>query len=129
MRENGSPPPRFQFDEEHTYFATILPVHPEALAAADDLRDDLQGKADNISEQVAAVLAHLDDEMTRQDLQAALGLGNREHFRKAYLAPALEAGVVEMVYPDKPNSRAQRYRLTKAGRDFKEMQREQDTAK
>ncbi|MGQ0524737.1 MAG: Fic family protein, partial [Betaproteobacteria bacterium] len=44
-----------------------------------------------------------------------LGLRDDEHFRKAYLLPALEAGWVEMTIPDKPNSRLQKYRLTAAG--------------
>ena len=32
------------------------------------------------------------------------------------MVAALEAGLVEMTVPDKPNSRSQRYRLTKAGK-------------
>ena len=28
MSENGSPEPRFDFDEGRTYFRAILPVHP-----------------------------------------------------------------------------------------------------
>ncbi len=51
-------------------------------------------------------------EMTRQAMQDSVGLAHREHFRKAYLAPALALGVIEMTQPDKPNSRSQRYRLT-----------------
>jgi len=51
--------------------------------------------------------------MTRRELQIALGLKNGEHFRKAYLLPALETGAIEMTIPDKPNSRLQKYRLTK----------------
>jgi ATP-dependent DNA helicase RecG len=128
MRDNGSPPPSFQFNEDHSYFATILPVHPEALAAADnlhgDLHGDLHGEAGEISEQVAAVLAHLEGEMTRQNLQAALGLANRDYFRKAYLVPAIEAGIVEMLHPDKPNSRIQRYRLTPAGKALRRQKRD-----
>ena len=56
--------------------------------------------------------------MTRQDLRKALGLKNDEHFRKAYLLPALQAGLIEMTIPDKPRSRNQRYRLTPEGREF-----------
>ena len=52
--------------------------------------------------------------MTRKELRDALSLGNREHFRTAYLVPALEAGVIE-TRPDKPNGQ-NRYRLTAAGR-------------
>jgi ATP-dependent DNA helicase RecG len=54
-------------------------------------------------------------EMTRQQLQAALGLQNDEHFRKAYLQPALDAGLIELTIPDKPRSSEQRYRLTAKG--------------
>jgi len=58
--------------------------------------------------------------MSRQTIQDALGLTNREHFRKTYLAPALEQGVIEMTLPDKPNSRSQRYRLTALGQRWLE---------
>jgi ATP-dependent DNA helicase RecG len=42
-------------------------------------------------------------------------LKNVEHFRKAYLLPAISAGLVEMTRPDKPKSRLQKYRLTATG--------------
>lgn len=54
--------------------------------------------------------------MTREQLQAAVGLKHRGHFSRAYLLPALRAGLIEMTVPDKPRSRNQRYRLTSAGR-------------
>ena len=37
------------------------------------------------------------------------------HFRRAWLVPALEAGLIEMTIPDRPRSSQQRYRLTTAG--------------
>ncbi|XSG83666.1 MAG: Fic family protein [Methylohalobius sp. ZOD2] len=55
-------------------------------------------------------------EMTRQQLKEALGLKDDEHFRKAYLLPALDAGLIEMTIPDKPRSSKQKYRLTDKGR-------------
>jgi predicted HTH transcriptional regulator len=54
-------------------------------------------------------------EMTRLQLQQALGLKDDEHFRKAYLQPALDAGLIEMTVPDKPRSSKQKYRLTPTG--------------
>ena len=57
-------------------------------------------------------------EMTRQQIQESLGLRHEDHFRKAYLLPALQAGLIEMTVPDKPRSRNQRYRLTPEGREF-----------
>lgn len=77
-----------------------LPAHPPALVPA---------------AQVGTLLAQMEGEMTRQAMQDAVGLAHREHFRKTYLAPALELGVIEMTQSDKPNSRGQRYRLTGPG--------------
>jgi hypothetical protein len=62
------------------------------------------------------LLGVLRGEMSRQALQEALGLRDDEHFRKAYLLPALDAGLVEMTIPDRPTSRLQQYRLTRRGR-------------
>lgn len=55
--------------------------------------------------------------MNRQQLKTALGLKDDEHFRKAYLLPALEAGLIERTIPDKPRSSRQKYRLTHKGRE------------
>ena len=54
--------------------------------------------------------------MTRQQLQAALKLKDDEHFRKSYLLPALETGLIEMTIPAKPKSSKQKYRLAEKGR-------------
>ena len=62
------------------------------------------------------LLSVLTGEMPRQQLKEALGLKDDEHFRKAYLLPALEAGLIEMTIPDKPRSSKQKYRLTDKGR-------------
>jgi hypothetical protein len=46
-------------------------------------------------------------------------LKDDEHFRKAYLLPAIEAHLIEMTIPDKPRSRSQsKYRLTENGRIY-----------
>lgn len=69
-----------------------------------------------VATEVRRVMETIRGEMARKELQIALGLKNDEHFRKAYLVPALEAGFIEMTIPDKPNSRLQKYRLTPEGR-------------
>lgn len=53
---------------------------------------------------------------TREELQKMLGLSDREHFRKTYLQPAIEAGYVALTIPDKPTSRNQKYYLTEKGK-------------
>jgi Fic family protein len=70
--------------------------------------------APEVTPEVRLVSA-LAGEMTRQQLKEALGLKDDEHFRKSYLLPALEAGLIEMTIPDKPRSSKQKYRLTDKG--------------
>ena len=67
---------------------------------------------------VVRLLRAMSGDVTRQHLQEALGLKHEDHFRNAYLQPALRAGLVEMTIPDKPRSRSQRYRLTPDGRRY-----------
>ena len=61
------------------------------------------------------LLAVMVGEMKRAEIQETWGLRHEDHFRDAYLGPALEAGVFEMTIPDKPRSSKHRYRL-KRGR-------------
>ena len=49
--------------------------------------------------------------LNRQELQNQLGLKDRKHFRERYLKPAIDAGIIEMTIPEKPNSKMQQYKL------------------
>ena len=60
--------------------------------------------------QVTRLLLVLHGEMSREELQQALGLKDRKSFRERYLQPALAAGLIEMTLPNQPNSKSQRYR-------------------
>ena len=71
-----------------------------------------------VTPEVMKVIAVLVGTMARRDLQEKLGLKDAESFRKRYLLPALNSGLVEMTMPDKPNSRLQAYRLSAAGRSL-----------
>jgi Fic family protein len=81
--------------------------------------DTVTSSTPEVTQEVAPevrLLSVLAGEMTRQQLKEALGLKDDEHFRKTYLLPALEAGLIEMTIPDKPRSSKQGYRLTEKGR-------------
>ena len=71
-----------------------------------------------VTGEVGRLLQALQGEMTRQSIQQALSLKHEDHFRKAYLVPALESGLVEMTLPGVPRSRLQRYRLTAQGQQW-----------
>lgn len=67
--------------------------------------------ADQESDQVKSLLTALgNDTLSALELMTKLQLSHRPTFRKNYLNPALAAGLIERTIPDKPNSRAQKYR-------------------
>jgi ATP-dependent DNA helicase RecG len=73
-------------------------------------------RAPEVTPEVTKLIRLLNGEMLRRDLQAAMDLKNDEHFQIAYLLPSLNAGLIAMTIPDKPNSSKQRYRLTPLGK-------------
>lgn len=109
MAANGSPVPLFETDEDRLAFVIRLPRHPLSLVPTTE-----------VTTEVERVLRVLVGEMSRQELREGLALKNDEHFRKAYLLPALGSGLVEMTLPDTPRSSKQRYRLTAIGRRWLE---------
>ncbi|WP_370573848.1 Fic family protein [Methanomethylovorans sp.] len=56
-------------------------------------------------------------------MQNVMKLKDNEHFRKKYLMPALENGLIEMTIPDKPRSGKQKYKLTEKGRMLREKEK------
>ncbi len=78
----------------------------------------------NVTPQVKRLLEALDGEQSRETLMKRLELKDAKHFRRHYLVPALEAGLVEMTQPDSPRSPTQKYRLTVEG--FRLIERRND---
>ena len=144
MRNNGSPPPSFETDDDRTWFLVRLPAHEASSLEAGEARtkqlvgqdapqdNSLEDKDKTsstpqdapqdapqvlsaVTQQVARLVAMLEREANRAELQEALMLRDRRNFVAAYLNPALEAGLIEMTLPDKPTSGNQRYRRTPAG--------------
>ena len=73
--------------------------------------------ADQVSDQVKRLLAALDEKsLSAMELMVMLNLKHRPTFRKNYLHPALNAGLIEMTIPESPNARGQKYRRTETFR-------------
>lgn len=67
-------------------------------------------------EQVRLLVSALGQQrLTLKELIAAMGLKNRPSFMKHYLNPALEQGVVCLLYPESPRHPRQKYLLTSYG--------------
>lgn len=63
---------------------------------------------------VEGLLAALkNEELTRNELMDRLKITDVKYFKTDYLQPALRAGLIEFVYPDKPNHPRQKYRRVK----------------
>ena len=114
MAANGSPVPQFETDDDRLAYLIRLPAHPLAeqpVGGTDQVTMD-------VTMDVANLLTKVNGEMSRPDLQAAMELKNADHFRRAYLAPAMAAGLLEMTAPNSPRSTKQRYRLTAQGQQW-----------
>ena len=77
----------------------------------DDLTVSISNNSENLTEYVKALLDIMEYDVpyTTASLMKMLDMKSRESFRKNYLHPAMELGIVSMTIPDKPNSRNQRY--------------------
>lgn len=63
----------------------------------------------NTQDRIAALLDFCSSPKTREEMQAHIGIANREYFRKAILKPLLASGRLKMTIPDKPSSKNQKY--------------------
>lgn len=119
MKANGSPPPIFETNDSRRTCLVRLPAHPLALLGTMEVTPQVAPQVTpQVTPEVSRIVAVLQGESTRQQLQQALGLSDIKHFRKAYLFPAIGAGLIQMTLPDKPRSSSQRYRLTAAGQQW-----------
>ena len=81
---------------------------------------------DQATDQVKRLLRFMDETfMSAAEIMAGLSLSHRPTFRKNYLRPALELGLLEMKYPENPRHPGQRYRLTPKGKRIKALLGEQ----
>ena len=81
-------------------------VKPIGQGAEHAAEQDTPQDRGHVTDRVEQLVAALAGEMSRVQLQAVIGLRDRNHFTSAYLRPAL---------PAKATSRNQRYRRTAAG--------------
>ncbi|MBD3892670.1 Fic family protein [Hydrogenophaga sp.] len=110
-------------DDDRLACAVHLPAHPQAWRPEPGGADT--GTMDvtmDVTPEVSGLLKRVQGEMSRAELQAVMGLRNADHFRKAYLAPAMAVGALEMTDPTSPRSTRQRYRLTTKGRPWLQQQ-------
>ena len=85
------------------------------LEQTDQILENIVGRMSDGEENLTEYVKHLleimeyDVPYTGTALMSKLGLKSKEAFRKNYMKPAMELGLIQMTIPDKPKSRNQRY--------------------
>lgn len=120
MKENGSPPPEFEFDADYSYFMVTLPIHPKAVEVISKRVTELDGTKLALSRHQVEILEKSFEPVNLTELIEITGRSDRTKFRNQVLNPLLDSGLLEMTIPDKPTSRNQKYRLTENGRKYLE---------
>jgi ATP-dependent DNA helicase RecG len=118
MRRNGSPPPRFDTDEERTYFLAELPSHPAFIEAGVEAGVGAGVGAEvSLSETELRVLRSLKKGPAgMREIVSALGQKTASGGLRKALDRLAELGLVSLTIPEKPNSKRQQRQLTAKGR-------------
>lgn len=133
-KEAGLAPPRFVQEQGQVKQVLWRPTVQVTVQVTAQVTDQVEALRDSLLQELAAALDQPTMQVTmqvavqvaaflalaakaeqpREVLQQAMGLANRDHFRKTYLNPVMVAGWLVRTLPD-PNSRLQRYRITPKG--------------
>lgn len=93
--------------KSNTFILFMLGVIKKAV---EEIVKDTHNHQIHISNQIKTLMSVIEVyPMSAVELMAKLGLKSRLTFRKNYLQPALEAGLIAMTDPDNPTNRNQRY--------------------
>ena len=113
MKANGSPDPRFETDNDRTYFVSYFPAHPLAV-----LKETAQvGTKSGPSRDQVQLLEFTFKERSIAELMELFKWQNRTKFRTKYIKPLIDVGWLTMTIPDKPQSSKQRYVTTETGKE------------
>ena len=89
-----------------------LPPQLTPSTSTDRLQEELHKQSDAVKKLIRALASA---QMSKKEMMTAVGLKDRTNFEDYYLAPALNAKIVRMLYPNSPNHPKQKYLLTKKG--------------
>ena len=108
MKQNGSPLPEFESDDDRSYFIIRLTARQDGDRPAEET---IKLKA-----QAELVLRALSEgEMSMNELVEKLGLERRTGSLQRTVSELLEAALIQFTIPNRPNSRLQKYQLTNEG--------------
>lgn len=78
--------------------------------AIKDIVRDTRNHLNHLSDQITMLMSVIESyPQSAAELMKKLNLKSREGFRRNYLTPAIEAGLIELSIPEKPTSKNQKY--------------------
>ena len=100
------------YDKKDKIYSCIIEYSNESLPLINPSSTPHQPLINPSSNSPAQRLLDIMDNNTysSDELMRRLGLKDRKSFQKTYLNPALQIGYIEMLYPDNPKRRGQRYK-------------------
>jgi ATP-dependent DNA helicase RecG len=114
MKKNGSPPPKFQTDQNRTHFLTTLPIHPYTKLEQVILP---MGKEIRLNETDKRILKGcLKKPLAAQQIAKILGYPDVTRNVRNSLRKLLASQYLRYSIPEKPNSRNQTYIITESGK-------------
>lgn len=96
-----------EFKSEAGHFVVIFRLPEEKRMTSHDTHQDTMHDTMQVTPQVEQLLAVCKTPLSRQEIQDQLKLRNRDYFRKNYLKPALDVGLIERTIPEAPRSKFQ----------------------
>jgi ATP-dependent DNA helicase RecG len=116
MRENGSPRPQFETDEDRSYFLIRLPIHPDLELVRLETEPAAELDTEPAEDWELTVLNLCLIPRKSSEIQEVTGISHRATFFGRYLGRILEKGWLVRSIPDKLTSPNQRYSTTEKGR-------------
>ena len=93
--------PEFKEDD---IFRTIIPLN---FSAQDKAQDKARDKAQD--DLIAKIIQFCNEERNIFEIMENVGHKNRTRFRRDYIKPLVEKGILKMTIPEKPTSKNQKY--------------------
>ncbi|MBO8093802.1 MAG: putative DNA binding domain-containing protein [Prosthecochloris sp.] len=120
IKQNGSPQPEFETDEDRTYFLVRIPVHPNSVRQT-EVNDNRAGQVTGqvtgqVEDWVVNILEACHEPLKSSEIQKIVGIKHRETFQRNYLDRLLNDGLLARTIPEAPQSPTQRYITTEQGK-------------
>ncbi len=124
MARNGSPPPRFEWDDARLSFTVTLLLHPGAAGPVHAIRSDEAVERRDVKVQrglldkpkARIILRFCREPRSRIEIGKHTKLTDKSHLLTAYINPLLAAGLLERTAPQQ--SRLQKFEATQLAEEL-----------